>query len=113
MLGGRIVAPIVYARRMKIARHALSALVAIALALILVPISPAAGGDCENACDSKRTSCDNSCTEKKYICTAKCGVPFTPGYDKCTEKCADEASNCGLQCRVEHEGCKLKCKVVK
>ena len=98
---------------MKTALRALSAVVALALASVLVPISPAVGGACEDACDGKRVTCENTCTEKKYICGAKCGVPFTPGYDACMQKCADDASDCTLQCRGENELCKLKCKALK
>src|SRR5262249_42886667 len=102
--------PAAYNPRMKKLARALAALVTLALAVVLVPASPARGGDCEDKCDSKRSSCDSSCGSKKNECILKCGIPFTPGYDKCTQKCTDDHSNCTLQCRGEQEVCKLQCK---
>jgi hypothetical protein len=96
---------------MKTLLRTVSALAAIGLALILVPVSPARGGDCEDTCNSKRTTCDATCTGKQQVCIGKCGVPgVSPGYEKCFQTCNSDLSQCQLQCQGEQALCKLKCK---
>ncbi len=96
---------------MKTLVRTLAALSAVGLALILIPASPAIGGDCENACDSKRSSCDNKCTEKELICKGMCGLPIAPGYADCTEKCRKDKNKCSDQCTIDNAACKVECKI--
>jgi hypothetical protein len=96
---------------MKTILRTVAALVAVGLGVLLVPVSPAACGDCENACDSKRSSCDDNCSKNKTVCIVQCGVPLAPGYDDCRKRCDDSASNCQTQCQVEQAACKVKCQI--
>ncbi len=95
---------------MKTLLRTLSALVAIGLGVLLVPVSPAEGEDCESPCNTKRTTCDATCMGKQQVCLAQCGLPMLPGYQACFQKCNADMSVCSLECQGEQEVCKLKCK---
>jgi hypothetical protein len=95
---------------MKTLLRTLAALVAVGLGVLLVPVAPAEGEDCDAPCNTKRTTCDATCIGKQQICIAQCGLPISPGYPACFQKCNADASVCSLECQGEQEVCKVKCK---
>lgn len=87
--------------------------VAVGLVALIVPVSPARGGPCEDKCASKRKACDSGCDQRKYECIAQCGIPMLPGYQQCTDKCNGDRNRCGLQCTAEEKICEVQCKAPK
>jgi hypothetical protein len=95
---------------MKLIARTVSALVALGLAFVLIPASPASGESCTDTCRTKQSTCDATCDGKKVVCVAQCGLPISPGYDKCAQKCADDRSTCSLECQGEEKVCEMRCK---
>ena len=100
-----------YSWSMKTVVRLMSAVVAVALAFVLVPISPAEGEDCNTACGNKRASCDSTCNNTKTRCVVECGLPVLPGYEKCRTTCDDNQRSCSLQCSANEKICQVQCKV--
>jgi hypothetical protein len=90
-----------------------SVFVALSLGVLLVPVSPAHGGDCQDKCASTRKSCDNRCEVTRLTCIGACGLPIAPGYQECTGKCGDDSKECGLKCSVEQKACEVECRLPK
>jgi hypothetical protein len=91
--------------------RSLAALVAVGLAALIVPISPARGDDCTGKCNEKKTTCDGTCDQKRLVCVAQCGLPLLPGHEACTQKCSDDQGRCSLQCQAEQKVCQVSCKL--
>jgi hypothetical protein len=91
-------------------KYALSALFAVTLAALLVPVSPASGEDCNGACAKSRAGCDSTCEDKKTRCVVQCGLPVLPGYDKCRQTCDDNLRGCSLECVASEKICQVRCK---
>jgi hypothetical protein len=96
---------------MKTLVRTLAALVAVGLGVMLVPVSPASGGGCEDTCANNRKSCDQGCDRNKLTCLATCGLPGLPGYNDCTNKCNSNQTDCGRQCAAEGLLCEGKCRI--
>lgn len=96
---------------MKRAHRIVAGLFAVGLAVLIVPVTPARGGPCEDKCASKRKGCENTCDQRKYECIAQCGIPMLPGYSQCTDKCNTNRDRCGMQCTAEEKVCEVQCKV--
>jgi hypothetical protein len=94
--------------RMKTLVRSLAGLAAVALALILVPASPASGETCTENCLNKQRSCDGSCNQTKDKCMIMCGGPL--GSDACVKQCNDAHRQCSLQCLGEGKLCEARCK---
>ena len=94
--------------------HALrmfAGLVAVGLAFLVVPVSAAHGGDCEDKCGGARKTCEGNCSDSKLTCVVSCGVPIGPGYQACTQKCNDDQQLCSARCGLEQKGCEVQCKL--
>ncbi len=95
---------------MKTILRTLSALVAVGLALILIPVSPASGEDgCVPKCKNAQAACDQGCDGQKLVCIARCGGPAPLGDQKCNDGCATARNDCGNTCQVTELACEGKC----
>jgi hypothetical protein len=93
---------------MKRALTFLAALVAVTLAVLLVPAAPAQAGRCQDSCQATRNNCDDSCESTRLTCIIGCGGPLGGA---CTSKCGDEKTKCDLKCSLEQKACEVGCKV--
>lgn len=95
---------------MKMLLRTLSLLVAAGFAFILIPTSPASGGDdCAPKCKNAQASCDQTCDVQKLTCVARCGGPAPLGDPKCNDGCATARNDCSNVCQVTELACEGKC----
>ena len=92
---------------MKTLVRSLAGLVAVALALVLVPSSPASGETCTEGCQNKQKKCDSDCNLTKDKCMIMCGGPL--GSDACVKQCNDAHRQCSAQCLGEGKLCEARC----
>jgi hypothetical protein len=96
---------------MKMILRPLAALVAVGLALALVPASATGAGDCATKCKDTQASCDLNCDQQKLICVGKCGGPPPLGSQACIDQCASARNDCSNNCLVNEKICEGKCVI--
>ena len=102
---------IAYISRMKSLVRALAALVAVGLALTLVPISAIGDESCVTKCKAAEAACNAACEAQRVACVAKCGGPPPVGSQKCIDDCAATRATCGTACHAAELACEAKCSL--
>jgi len=98
-----------YLGSMKTLLRALAALVAVGLAVTLVPVPAIGDENCVTKCKAAEAACNAACEANRVACIGKCGGPPPVGNQKCNDGCASTRADCGNACHVAELACEGKC----